>query len=156
MIRKNTAWSLLLIALSIWLFKNVVDFPTLPQQSIGAATFPQIIAGLLAACGAYVIFEKQTTVDTNSDRNENNFPYSLYCIYGLLSIPIGCTMLSEFIGFALAMALTTTGSMILFRRGRVISSIFICTIFSISVYVIFTQTLLVPLAPGPFNTAIGI
>lgn len=156
MIRKNTVWSFLLIALSIWLFQHVASFRSLPQQSIGAATFPQVIAGLLAICGAYLAFEKAPKLNSPSNSVQPNTLYQLYCIAGLLSIPLSCAFLSESIGFALAMGLSTTGSMILFRRGRVLSSIIICCSFSVFVYVVFTKTLLVPLAPGPFNSALGI
>lgn len=156
MIRKNLVWSFMLIALSTWLFQHVTNFPTLPQQSIGAATFPQIIAGLLAICGAYLAFEKTPALNAPLNPTQSNTLYQSYCIVGLLCIPLSCAFLSENIGFALAMGLSTTASMILFRRGKVMSSIVICCIFSAFVYVVFTKTLLVPLTPGPLNTAFGI
>ena len=154
--KKDLAWALALLFLSIVVFYMAIGFPTLPKQRIGAGTFPILIAIALGACsvGLAAVSFKKTSFSQESFQWYRRS--ALLSLLALCAIPLSIVFLADHIGFTLAAATPATALMALLRRGRILQSAVLCFGFSALLYFVFTKGLLVPLAPGVFRTAAGL
>lgn len=140
-------------ALVIW---HTRSFPAMPGQKYGPDLFPGLIASGLILGGILLVASglraRAPVVQAGP------WTRSPHLLANFLSVPAALLfyiLCSDALGFLLAATLVLASLIVLYRRGRVVSSIAIAIVAAVAIQQAFSRLLLVPLPRGVIENLIG-
>lgn len=146
----DTLLGFVIVALSITILIIAAGFPTLNNQSVGAGTFPSIIAwvmltgGLLLVLGDLRSFRWSEAVEIAPWLKTRGALWRVACVPGFT---IAYILLSKPIGFPLVVPVLLTGFLTL-TTGRPGRSLLVALGATAAIWFLFAQVLKVPLPLG--------
>lgn len=146
--RANIIFGIIAIIIAGFVFNQLASFPDAQPDEVGADFFPRLLAIGLGLSGIVLIIN--TLVSKNPETDEGpsfNLKSLLRAFISLIAVLVYCLSLDLF-GFIASSILFLTFMMFLLQERNIIKIMTISAVITASVFVIFSEFLLIDLPLG--------